>query len=120
MLRLSRHRANARLASIDRLGVAPVPVATVVDETIKDVEGVRFRTDARPDTPEDDRLRSIQSSLAEGNTSLPFGTTLPHLNYYWKQADDSTAISLWVPEPLRARAVELLEAAGYTVSEKAA
>ena len=96
-----------------------MPTARTSDETIQDVPGVRFRTDARPNTPEEAQLQEIQSELADGVTSLPSGTNLPHLNYYDAQAVDGpsqTYISLWVPGDQRSQATGLLESAGFTVS----
>ncbi|HEX8744213.1 MAG TPA: hypothetical protein VF712_13870 [Thermoleophilaceae bacterium] len=96
-----------------------MPSATVQDETISDVPGVRFTTDARPGSPEERQLQEIQSRLAEGETSLPGGTTLPHLNLYMAQTVNGPSqsfISLWVPKEQQSQAVELLESAGFRVS----
>lgn len=88
-------------------------------ETISGVSGVRFTTDARQGTDQETKLQEIQSVLSGRVVILPSGTTLPHLALCSVQVVDGTSyavISLRVPTDRRQKAVELLEAAGFTVS----
>lgn len=96
-----------------------MPKAITQEETIAGLPGVRFNTDARPDTAQEKRLQEIQSALAEGKVLLPSPTTLPHLSLYEVNvvhAPSFSMISLWVPMEKRSEAVERLQAAGFTVS----
>jgi hypothetical protein len=96
-----------------------VPSATVSEETISNVPGVRFSTNARPDTEQEEKLQAIQSALSGGIVDLPSPTTLPHLNYYSAAivgGGSETYISLWVPADQRAGTTKRLETAGFTVS----
>lgn len=96
-----------------------MPSATAHEETIAGVPGVRFRTDARQHTSEEERLQEIQSRLSGGEDDLPSQTTLPHLALEEVQTVDGpsySVISLWVPTDKRAEAAERLRAAGFTVS----
>jgi hypothetical protein len=93
--------------------------ATVEEETIAGVSGVRFLTDARPETEADFKLRAIQRELAGGVDRLPEGTTLPHLNFVSVATVDGpsySVISLWVPKEKRSKATALLRAADFTVT----
>lgn len=92
--------------------------ATATEETVNGVPGVRFSTDARPDSTQEGLLQEIQRELA-GITILPTDTTLPHLALYEVEIVDAPSesrISLWVPTDTRSDAVERLRAAGFTVS----
>lgn len=92
--------------------------ATVREETILNVPGVRFSTNARPHTEQEEELQAIQSALSGGVVDLPSPTTLPHLNFYSVKTvgGSETFISLWVPNEQRADAANRLEAAGFAVS----
>jgi hypothetical protein len=88
------------------------------DDTIDGVPGVRFATTARRDSPEERVLQRVQSTLSDGNTSLPSTTTLPQLAYQSVQVVDGTSYSvatLWVPKAQEARAADLLRAEGFEV-----
>ena len=92
--------------------------ARAEEETIEGVAGIRFRTDARPDTALEAKLQEIQSALSGGQVLLPSPTTLPHLELTSVQVVDGESyavISLWVPRDLRSDAAAQLEAAGFTL-----
>jgi hypothetical protein len=97
-----------------------MPIATVVEEAIGGVPGVRFTTDARPGTAEEAQLLAIQDELSGGEGILPPDTTLPQLSMVWvgtPDGDPYSAISLRVPADQRSEATELLRAAGFTISD---
>ena len=90
---------------------------TVVEETISGVRGVRFMTDARQDTPQDEQLQELQARLG-GVRFPPPGTTLPQLSLVSVAIPGGgsyAAITLWVPEEQRSEAERGLEAAGFEV-----
>lgn len=96
-----------------------MPTATAQEETITGVPGVRFTTDARPDTEWEGKLQEIQSALSGGKVLLPSPTTLPHLNLSLVATVDGpsdSVISLWVPREQRSEAARRLAAAGFTLS----
>lgn len=92
--------------------------ATVREETILNVPGVRFSTNARPHTEQEEELQAIQSRLSGGVVDLPSPTMLPHLNFYsvMTASGSKTFISLWVPKEQQVDAADLLETAGFAVS----
>jgi len=93
--------------------------ARAKDETIEGVVGVRFRTNAKPNTAGEEQLKEIQYELSGGQIDLPSPTTVPHLNYYYVDVVGGPArslISLWVPATQESRATELLEAAEFALS----
>jgi hypothetical protein len=84
------------------------------------VPGIRFRTDAEPETKAEGRLRDIQSELSGGTVELGEAPIVAHLNFYMVarvDAPDKTYVSLWLPAEQRTQAVELLEAAEFTFAE---
>jgi len=90
-------------------------------ETIESVSGIRFRTNAEPETEAEKHLRGIQSKLSGGIVELSSPTTLPHLNFYVAavvDGADKTYVSLWVPSEQRSEATQLLEVAGFTVADR--
>jgi hypothetical protein len=94
--------------------------ARAEEETIVAVPGVRFRTNARPDTASERQLQDIQSELSDGERELSSPTTLPHLNYFYAATKGdrptNSFISLWVPKEQQLQAEDLLRAAGFTVT----
>jgi hypothetical protein len=92
--------------------------AKTEEETIEGVHGIRFRTNAEPNTEAERQLQEIQSVLSGGIVDLP-PPALPHLNFYWAAVaggPDPTYISLWAPNEQRLQATQLLEAAGFTIT----
>jgi hypothetical protein len=92
--------------------------ARAEQEPIMGVAGVRFKTNAKPKTGDEDRLKEIQYQLSGGQVDLPSPTTVAHLSLYYVDAVDGSTrspISLWVPATQRPQAAELLEAADFTV-----
>lgn len=93
--------------------------ATAQDETIDEVPGVRFVTDARPDSAQDVQLRRLRDELSGQPEHLPSKTTLPQLAWApvaTPGGPSYTIVTLWVPAQLRSDAVAKLEAAGFAVS----
>lgn len=93
----------------------------VEKETIEGQPGIRFRTNAEPETEAEGRLQEIQSELSGGIVDLPSPTTLPHLNFYAVaivNGLDKTYISLWVPSEQQLQATRLLEDAGFTFANR--
>jgi hypothetical protein len=88
------------------------------------VAGVRYYTDANPNTPMEARLQEIQSKLSGGVTVLGDVTTLPHLMLHDQatQNPDGTpgpsiaVLSLWVPLDQTSEAEHLLAEAGFELS----
>jgi hypothetical protein len=99
--------------------VGIVASATAREAAISNVPGIRFSTNARQHTEQEDKLKAIQGALSGGIIDLPSPTTLPHLSFYsvaTVDGDSGTFISLWVPKDQQADATKRLEAAGFTVS----
>jgi hypothetical protein len=96
-----------------------MPTVSTHEQVIDGVPGIRFRTNAQPDTEPERQLQEIQSKLSSGEVHLSSSTTLPHLNFYDVATIDGptqTFISLWVPKEQELQATELLEAADFTVA----
>jgi hypothetical protein len=86
-------------------------------ETIAQISGIRFATNAVPETTAAGHLQEIQSKLSGGMDDTP-PPTVSHLNFYAAavvDGPDKTYISLWVPSEQQSQATGLLEAAGFTV-----
>ena len=83
------------------------------------VAGVRFQTDVIHLSDEERLLQDIQSQLAGGVFPIGADDPVPHL-YLAEQQEAGggrgpTVVGLWVPGEERARAEQLLEAAGFAV-----
>jgi hypothetical protein len=95
-----------------------MPNATVQQETVAGVPRVRFTTDARPGTEEEDQLQEIQLELSDGVDSLGAQPTVAHLTLHEVATVDGpshSVISLWVPAEQQPLAVERLQSAGFTI-----
>ena len=96
-----------------------MPIATAQEETSAGVPGVRFTTDARPGTAQEEQLQGIQYELSGGVDLLPSQPTVAHLTLHEVATVDGpshSVVSLWVPTEQRSRAAERLAGAGFRVS----
>jgi hypothetical protein len=80
--------------------------------------GVRFATQARPGSPEEESLQRIQAALSGGVVSLPSSTDIAHLALNTVQVVDGSSysvITLWVPQAQESDAVAALKAEDFDI-----